>query len=157
MAEEVNTEEESGRPVLRQGGKIFLILLFFLFNIGAAWWIADRYFEDVYEFVYTQFQPDPANYEFEEVIVNPAGTMGQRYLVVQIGVELSGEEHLSLIEENTQEIRHGMHEVLSSRTLEELDDRETRDRMRYEIAELIHDAIGHRSVRNLYYTRYVMQ
>ena len=138
-------------------GKYFLILLVLASQAFLAYKIVDSNYGKVYEWVDTLTAPEAGNYELEELIVNPAETNGQRFLVVELSLELYDKAHSELIDEKQQEIKHNMLEVLSSRTVIQLTQLKEREKLREELVDVTNDAIGQRSVRNLYYTRYVMQ
>jgi flagellar FliL protein len=138
-------------------GKYFLILLVLASQAILAYQIVDKNYEKVYEVVDNLTAPKEGSYLFEELIVNPSGTNGQRFLVVEISLELYDETHIKLIEAEKEQIKHNMLEVLSSRTVSQLARLSEREKLRSELATVTNQAIGKRSVRNLYYTKYVMQ
>ncbi len=158
MAEKKKKKSKKvGGSKLLPFGKYFLILLVLAAQGILAYQIVDKNYGNVYELVDTLIGPQEGNYMLEELIVNPSGSNGQRFLVVEISLELHDMNHIELIEERKQRIRHNMLEVLSSRTVNQLTQLSEREKMRSELAEITNEAIGKRSVRNLYYTRYVMQ
>lgn len=146
-----------GRAKFLPFGKYFLILLVIASQVVLAYQIVDHNYGKVFEYVDSLFAPVPGSYTMEELIVNPSGSNGQRFLVVQVSLELRDQKHEELIEKNVQKVKHGMIEVLSSRTVYQLNTYEEREILRNELAEVINNAIGVHSVRNLYYIRYVMQ
>lgn len=149
--------KKSGGSKFLPAGKYFLILLVLAAQGILAYQIVDKNYGNVYELVDTLTAPEDGSYMLEELIVNPAGSNGQRFLVVEISLELYDMKHIELIEQKKQRIRHNMLEVLSSRTVNQLTQLSEREKMRSELAEVTNEAVGKRSVRNLYYTRYVMQ
>jgi len=138
-------------------GKYFLILLVLASQGILAYQIVDKNYGKVYEVVDNLTAPAEGNYQLEELIVNPSGSNGKRFLVVEISLELYDANHVELIEAEKQQIKHNMLEVLSSRTVAELSRLSVREQLRSELAGVTNQAIGKRSVRNLYYTKYVMQ
>lgn len=159
MAEEKNINQKPVKGSKVQSiGKYFLIGIFVLAPMLLAYAIVDKNYEQIYTFTSSFLASDePAYYQMEELIVNPADTRGQRYLVVECNLELQHTDHIELVEQNIQRIKHDMIELLSARTLQQLGQFEEREELRIELAEVVNRAIGLRSVRNLYYTRYVMQ
>jgi flagellar basal body-associated protein FliL len=138
-------------------GKIFLVLLILTAQVLLAYTIVDNSYEKMYSFVKSIGEQESVFYKMDELIVNPAGTNGQRYLVVEISLELSNDSHLERVRQQEQRIKHNMNEALSSRTVAQLVQFEEREKLRYELAGIVNAAVGERSVRNLYYTKYVMQ
>lgn len=156
----MNTEEESDQPENSKFltfGKYFLIAGAVAAQLFLAYVIIDKNYDRIYDFVSGLAPDQTSTYQMEELIVNPAGTQGQRYLVVEIGLDLVHSDHIELIEDSKQKIKHDMNRALSSRTVDELVDADEREALRDELAGIINQAIGVHSVRNLYYTRYVMQ
>lgn len=138
-------------------GKYFLILIILSVQGLIAYQIIDSYYEDIYTFI-EGYMPDPyGTYNMGELIVNPSETNGQRYLLVEISFKLQHKKHVELVKAQELKIKHNMNEALSSRTVEELVSYDTREILRKELAEIVNKAIGIRSVRNLYYNKYVLQ
>ena len=157
MAEKKKKKKKAGGSKFLPFGKYFLILLVLASQGILAYQIVDRNYGKVYEVVDSLTAPKEGSYLLEELIVNPSGTNGQRFLVVEISLELYNQEHVELIEAEKEQIKHNMLEVLSSRTVAELSKLSVREQLRSELATVTNQAIGKRSVRNLYYTKYVMQ
>ncbi|MCC5914331.1 MAG: flagellar basal body-associated FliL family protein [Balneolaceae bacterium] len=150
-------KKKKGGVKFAKVGKYFLLLLIIAVQGVLAYAIADRNYDKVYGVVQNVMKAEYGQFDFEELIVNPAQTNGQRYLVVEISVELEHIRDVELVEKNKQKIRHEMNQALGSRTVDQLGSFDEREYLRRELAEIINRAIDKRSVRNLYYTRYVMQ
>jgi flagellar FliL protein len=119
--------------------------------------IVDKYYPSVYAAIHAKGPGDYGIYNLEDLVVNPANTYGKRYLMVEISLELDDKDHISLIEQNNMKLKQALIEALSSRTVPELTHVEGREKMRSELINIINSTIGVRSVRNLYFTKYVMQ
>lgn len=154
---ESGSKEKGKRVKFLPIGKYFLILLVLVAQIFAAYKIVDKNYGKVYSYFESITAEETVTHKLEELIVNPAESNGQRFLVVEVSLELASESHIELIEKNSQKIKHNMIEALSARNVRQLNNFEEREILREELAEIINEAIGLRSVRNLYYTRYVMQ
>jgi flagellar FliL protein len=94
----------------------------------------------------------------ENILVNPAGTNGTRYLSTSIGLEMSdfGDE-TDRFEQLTPVIRDIFIAILSSRTLEELSSIEGKEKLRDEILVQVNKAIRPDSVHRVYFVDYVLQ
>ena len=138
-------------------GKIFLILLFIAGQGMLAYAIVNKYYPDIYKKINTVAPEEYVTYDMEELVVNPAGTKGKRFLMVEISLEMTGEEHIEMLEGNRNKIQQEMNEALSSRTVDELTRLEAREELRQELIRIINLATGTRSVHNLYFTKYIMQ
>ncbi len=94
----------------------------------------------------------------ENIVVNPAGTNGTRYLSTSIGLELDKTpEGEKLMEEKTPVIRDIIIAVLTSKTLEELSSAEGKDNIRTEIQSKLSEAIAPVKVHRIYFVDYVLQ
>lgn len=97
----------------------------------------------------------------EDILVNPAGTNGTRYLSTSIGLEMSdlGEEgeETDRFGDLTPVIRDIFIAILSSRTLEELSSIEGKEKLRDEILVQVNEAIRPDSVYRVYFVDYVLQ
>lgn len=151
---EVGVKERSN---FLQMGKYFLLLLLLLLMAGGAYLLVDLFYEDIYAVTIGRTSDSTVTYVIDEIIANPAGNNASRFLVVEIGLVLSSSEDAGLVEENLMHIKDRINEVLSTKEVNELIRPEGRNELRVEIAEEINDAIGVRSVRNLYFIKYVMQ
>lgn len=150
-------KKKKGGPNFLKLGKYFLLLLIVLVQGFLAFMIVDKYYPSVYATLYAKSPSDYVIYKLEDIVVNPANTYGKRYLMVEISLELDEKAHITLIEQNSMKIKQALIEALSSRTVPELTHVERREKMRNELITLINSIIGVRSVRNLYFTKYVMQ
>lgn len=150
-------KKKKGASKLPVIGKIFLLLVFLAGQAYLAYYIVDRYYPDIYASMHAKSAEDFGMFQFDELVVNPASTNGKRYLLVEISLQLDDKEHISLVEQNTMELKQEMIETLSTRTVRELTDVQGRERLRRELSGIINSAIGIRSVRNLYFTKYLMQ
>ncbi len=154
---------KKGPVKIRTIGKYFLILLVLAGQGFLAYSIVDKYYAPVYKTVHetlnnkTKSPEDFGTYQMEELVVNPAQTNGKRYLLVEISLELEDKEHVPLLESNNMKLKQDMIEALSARTVPELSHVEGRENLREELSKIINTSIGVRSVRNLYFTKYVMQ
>jgi len=96
-------------------------------------------------------------YELENLIVNPAGSQGTRFLVTTLAVELDTEEIASALEEREAAARDAVIDLLGSKTVVELSDIGIRDSLRAELAEALRKVIGVGGVRRIYLPQYVIQ
>jgi flagellar FliL protein len=94
----------------------------------------------------------------EDILVNPAGTNGTRYLSTSIGLETSDFGHeTDGFEKLTPVIRDIFIAILSSRTLEELGSIDGKEKLRNEILVQVNEAIKPDSVYRVYFVDYVLQ
>lgn len=138
-------------------GKYFLVLLFFVGQSYLAYAIVDKYYPDIYKTMNTKSPDDFGIYAMDELVVNPANTNGKRYLMVEISLELDNKANFVKLDNNKVRLKQEVMEALSKYTIPELVKVDDRDKIRNELIDVINSVIEVRSVRNLYFTKYVMQ
>jgi flagellar basal body-associated protein FliL len=99
----------------------------------------------------------PENHANFKVDVLTTYYPGEPYQMVITTLETVNKEHVSQIQQNRSKIRHDMIEYLSSRTVDDLEGLKEKEKLRLGLIRTINNALGLRSVRNLYYSKYVMQ
>ncbi len=96
-------------------------------------------------------------YMVKELLVNPTGTSGTRYLSANLGLEVSNPETVTKLEEQDLQIRDLLITILSSRTVDQLTDAAERERMRTEIAERLNTLMAPAQITAVYFVDYVLQ
>lgn len=165
MAEENNEKDTSieeekkklEKSNFRSYGKYFLILLLLVGQAFLAYSAVNRNYENIYDFLDSFSSNETGHYTLKEIVVNPANTNGQRFLLVKLSLELASKEDVKAIKEEESEIRNDIISHLSAKTVDELQGVKDKEKLRLELIKIINNAISSRSVRNLYYSKYVMQ
>jgi len=93
----------------------------------------------------------------EELLVNPTGTSGTRFLSASIGLEVTDHETVLQLEEQKMPVRDLLITILSSRTVEQLTNATEREMMREEIANRLNKLLGPQKVSAVYFVNYVLQ
>ncbi|MFQ5771952.1 MAG: flagellar basal body-associated protein FliL, partial [bacterium] len=96
-------------------------------------------------------------FEIKDMVVNPAGTLGRRFLVIELGLETHNSK---LVEEaQTKEIwmRDAIISLLTQKTTDELLDITKRDVLKKEILDLLNSKMSKTKFEKLYFTKYIMQ
>jgi len=109
-------------------------------------------------------------YPIDDVVVNPAGTSGSRYLSVSIGVEMDavaqaggGGGHggaakaVSPLDEKKLQLRDAMINILSSKTIEQLTNSAEKENIRAEITQAFNRILGEGKVHQIYFVEFVLQ
>ena len=96
-------------------------------------------------------------YQFGDVIVNPAGTEGTRFLRVTIYLELASAEYQKLIEKFKPALQDVAIQILSSKTIPELEDLDSRNKLRGEIVSAMNRLLGREIILKLFFTEFVIQ
>ncbi|MCL4539911.1 MAG: flagellar basal body-associated FliL family protein [Bacteroidetes bacterium] len=115
----------------------------------------------------TQTTADPADggtdpnfdhvYVVKDMIVNPAGTNGLRFLLTTIGLEVTSEATVQELQKRTVQIHDAIINILTSKTLPELDDISSRDSLKVEIKRKLNQDLTTGSVLNVYFSKFIIQ
>jgi flagellar FliL protein len=94
---------------------------------------------------------------FENIIVNPSGTMGSRYLNATIGIEVGDETTRAAIEGNSPRIKDALITLLSSQTIDELSTAASREEIRKSIQARVNQMVAPNEVKAVYFLDFVLQ
>ena len=81
-------------------------------------------------------------YRIDNVIVNPAGSLGQRFLMCSVAVELHDEKLVDILRQRDIEVRDVVISTLESNTLAQLTQPGARDSLRESLAHALHPLLG---------------
>lgn len=96
-------------------------------------------------------------FAISNIVINPAGTGGSRFLSVSFGFELESKE---LEEEFTSKepiIRDALITILSSKTVAQLTDTKQKEIVRYQIKKRVSQLIDTDELAGVYFTDFVLQ
>ena len=96
-------------------------------------------------------------YMIEQIIVNPAGTGGRRFLSTSIGFELETGEASSLLKEREAVVRDALITILSSQSVPELSDFKQRERLRKLIRLRVSKLLQTEDLAAVYFTEFILQ
>lgn len=96
-------------------------------------------------------------YLVEDLLVNPTGTSGKRYLSTSLGLEVGSEEALEKLRSRDLQVRDLLISVLSARTVSELTNPTERENMRREIQQRLEAMLNGEKLAAVYFVDYVMQ
>jgi flagellar protein FliL len=96
-------------------------------------------------------------FALSDIVINPAGTGGRRYLKVAAAIEVHEAKAAKELEMRKAQIRDLLIRDLSARTLEELTDPVAKEEMRTTIVSELNEILTAGTVANLYFTEYVVQ
>jgi len=92
-----------------------------------------------------------------EIVVNPAGTSGSRYLSVSLGFEFGSAKVKDRFEANELMVRDALISILSSKTVTQLTDAKQKEIMRYQIKKRLSQLLKTEKLTAVYYTDFVLQ
>ncbi len=81
-------------------------------------------------------------YKLDNIIVNPAGSQGQRFLMCSVAIESDDAKALDLLREHEIELRDRVITMLAKQTLDRLTAEGSRDSLRAELLAIIKPALG---------------
>jgi len=96
-------------------------------------------------------------YVVKDLVVNPAGTNGLRFLLTTVGLEVTSEETAKELEKRDIQIHDSIIGILTSKTLPELDDTSTRDTLKVAIKDQINKDLISGRVINVYFSKFIIQ
>jgi flagellar FliL protein len=94
---------------------------------------------------------------FENIIVNPSGTMGSRYLNATVGIEVGDAATRAAIEGNSPRIKDALITILSSQTIDQLSTATNREEIRKSIQARLNHMIAPNEVKAVYFLDFVLQ
>ena len=95
--------------------------------------------------------------KIENIVLNPAGTNGQRFLMVTAAFQVKDAETDAQMKEHEAEIRDHMLALLSKKTVEELTDAAQRDAIKKEVLDAVSPMFAKGSVLKVLFTQFVVQ
>lgn len=172
-----NTSDTDGNEAVdeatreRSGLSMWLVIVpLILLPAGVGAWLAWSKYEDLSRLAAetrVRFTSDeqrdagPREYgqfvKLEGMIINPAGSDGKRFLLVDIGMESSTGAVLSELEQKDIVVRDTILKVLGSRTVEELSSLDTRTTLKTELRDAVNAILQRGTVDYLYFTQFVLQ
>jgi flagellar protein FliL len=102
-------------------------------------------------------EPDWALFGIDNLVVNPAGTQGRRFLIVSLAVEVEPDSALPRASGAEARIRDGILRALGARTIEELADPDRRSELESMVRAAVVDVTDDRSVGRVYFSQFVLQ
>jgi flagellar FliL protein len=93
----------------------------------------------------------------EDLVVNPAGSEGTRYLCTTVALESVQPGVTEEITTREAQVRDILIEILGKRTVMELSSLDTRDQIREEIKVAVNDLLSTGSVIGVYFSNFVLQ
>jgi flagellar FliL protein len=93
----------------------------------------------------------------KDVIVNPAGTNGTRFLVTTIGLEVPTTEAKTELEQKEVQTRDILTTILAGKRLEELTSPQQKEELREEIHQRVDKILKSAKLKNVYISKFIIQ
>jgi flagellar FliL protein len=100
---------------------------------------------------------DALIYAIKDIVVNPAGTGGSRFLSVSFGFELDSPELEGVFTAKEPAVRDALITILSSKTVAQLTDAKQKEIVRYQIRKRVSKLVGTEELVGVYFTDFVLQ
>lgn len=96
-------------------------------------------------------------YAVKDIVVNPAGTGGTRFLSVSFGFELGSSELAAAFEERELVVRDALITILSAKTVAQLTDAKQKEIVRYQVKKRLEMLMDTDEIEGVYFTDFVLQ
>jgi flagellar FliL protein len=94
---------------------------------------------------------------FDDIIVNPANTGGQRLVVISMGIDLKSEEGMKEVKEKEVLVKDAAIGLLSSKDFAKLSNPGAKDTLKIELAKIIEQRIPKAKINTIYFSKYILQ
>jgi len=96
-------------------------------------------------------------YEISQIIVNPASTVGSRFLSCSVAFELTKPSDMQVFESREIKLRDALIALLSARTVDELADAHSRESLRKQILDRVNKLADPAKAKAVYFKDFVLQ
>jgi len=93
----------------------------------------------------------------KDIIVNPAGTNGTRFLLTTVGFEINNPEREKELEKKEVQLRDVLNTILTSKGLNDLVSVDQREQLRKEIMMKVGEMLPAGSLTNVYFSKFIIQ
>lgn len=93
----------------------------------------------------------------ENLVLNPASSGGQRYLLMSIAIEASDAKVVADLTARDAELKDLILTTLSKKTVDELSDVTAREPIKAELMASLKERFGKKSIKQLYFPQFVIQ
>lgn len=93
----------------------------------------------------------------DDIIVNPSGTGGTRFLAASIGFEISSPKTVEIFEKRMPMVRDALITILGSKTIEQLSDPKEKEITRYQIKKRVEQLLSTDNLVAVYFTDFILQ
>ena len=100
---------------------------------------------------------EPAVHLLENLVLNPAGSGGSRFLLLSVAIEAGSATATTEMTARDAELRDIILTALGSKTVEQLTDMSLREGIKSEVQAAISARFGKTSVKRLYFPQFVVQ
>lgn len=151
-------KNEKGAPgKFGKMGKIFLLAGIVLIQVPLAYIAINEYYPSLVKLTLTQPSEQSTYYKLKDIVINPAGSNGFRYLIFSLTVVLNNENALNTLEGHNAEAKERINRIMEGYTTEQLSSLKNRGDIKKRLGMVINNITDKKSVRNLFFTKYILQ
>lgn len=165
--EEEKAPAEGTEPQKKSGGAMKMILMIglpiMIFQGALAWFLISSFAQPAQpvteEKAEKKVDEEAAGilFNFNDVIVNPAGTAGARFLNANIVLEYTDADLTGEITEKEVQIRDALINLLVNKTIAEMDGGDDQAKIKTEIIESCNKILKKGKIRNVFFPSWVFQ
>lgn len=96
-------------------------------------------------------------YVIENLVLNPSGSNGSRFLLLSVAIAASNESTLSLLKSRDPEIRDRILGLLGSKSVDEVWEASRREELRQEVLATLKPLFPYESIHAVYFPQFVIQ
>ncbi len=93
----------------------------------------------------------------KDMIINPAGTNGTRFLLTTIGIEVLNNEGIKELQTKEFQLRDVLNTVFANKEVPELLDVKAKESMKSEILDQIRKSLKTDTPKNIYFSKFIIQ
>lgn len=93
----------------------------------------------------------------EDIIVNPKNSEGGRFILINLALEVSSNSDIDILKTRDVQLRDILIQLISGKTITELDDPQDKENLRQEIRSAISGILPPGHLRNVYFSNYLIQ
>jgi flagellar FliL protein len=119
----------------------------------------DKINQQVEKFKVTEsiYLDDLSFFKIDPIIVNPAGSNGERYLKATISLEMTSPEVQAEVAKRVPQIKNQINNVLSSKSIRQVQTNADREKLRREIMDHVNGTLVTGRISNVYLEEFVYQ
>lgn len=96
-------------------------------------------------------------FKMDPLIVNPAGSNGERYLKASVTLEMHEAKVQQELEKRLPQVKNQINNILSSKSIQQIQTNEDREKLRREILNRINGMLASGNISNVYFEEFVYQ
>lgn len=93
----------------------------------------------------------------DDVIINPAGTNGQRLMLVSVGLGVNSDEEAKKLKEKEVLVKDIVISTLGSKTLTDLSQTYSKDSLKVQLTKIFADRLPDMEINSVYFPKYIIQ